>query len=108
MGLLRDIFSKKSEEMLEVPVDEESKKPVMVRIETLRDFVDIDRITRLLKDGSIVFLKTRDLQKKDLGEFQNSVQKLKRISSQQGFDIAGTEEGYIVVTPAFAKISREN
>jgi SepF-like predicted cell division protein (DUF552 family) len=106
VGLLRDIFSKKTEEELEVPVEDEGKKPVMVRVETLRDFVDIDRITRLLKDGSIVFLKTRDIQRKDLGEFQNCVQKLKRVSSQMGFDIAGTEEGYLLVTPAFAKIAR--
>jgi SepF-like predicted cell division protein (DUF552 family) len=106
VGLLQDIFGKKSDEMLELPAEEEARQPVMVRIETLRDFVDIDRITRLLKEGTIVFLKTKELQRKDLGEFQNCVQKLKRVSTQHGFDIAGTEEGYIVVTPTFAKISR--
>lgn len=107
MGLLQDIFGKKSDEAVEFPVEEEeAKQPIMVRIETLRDFVDIDRITRLLKEGTIVFLKTKELQRKDLGEFQNCVQKLKRVSNQFGFDIAGTEEGYIVVTPTFAKIAR--
>jgi SepF-like predicted cell division protein (DUF552 family) len=92
--------------MVEFPAEEEAKQPVMVRIETLRDFVDIDRITRLLKEGTIVFLKTKELQRKDLGEFRNCVQKLKRVSSQFGFDIAGTEEGYLVVTPTFARIAR--
>jgi SepF-like predicted cell division protein (DUF552 family) len=105
VGLLQDLFKRKSEEV-ELPAEEEVRQPITVKIETLRDFVDIERITRLLKEGTIVFLKTKELQRKDLGEFQNCVQKLKRVSSQYGFDIAGTEEGYIVVTPTFAKIQR--
>jgi SepF-like predicted cell division protein (DUF552 family) len=106
MGLLSDLFKRKDEEMVELPVEGEQMQQVMVRIETLRDFVDIDRIARLVKDGNIIFLKTRDLQRKDLGEFQNCVQKLKRVSNQFGFDLVGTEEGYLVVTPTFAKIAR--
>jgi len=106
MGLLSDLFKRKDDEMLELPVEGEQMQQVMVRIETLRDFVDIDRIARLVKEGNIVFLKTRDLQRKDLGEFQNCMQKLKRVSNQFGFDLAGTEEGYLVVTPTFAKIAR--
>lgn len=105
MGLLQDIFKKKNEEV-ELPVDEVTMPEVTVRVENLKDFVDIDRIIRLLKDGNVIVLKTRDLQRRDLGEFQNSVQKLKRISGQYGFDIAGTEEGYVVLTPTFAKIAR--
>ena len=106
MGLLSDLFKKKGEESVELPVEQEAMQQIMVRIETLRDFVDIDRIGRLVKEGNIVFLKTKELQRKDLGEFQNCVQKLKRMSNQFGFDLAGTEEGYLVVTPTFAKIQR--
>jgi SepF-like predicted cell division protein (DUF552 family) len=110
MGLLHDLFKGSSgeEETVEVPeVQEESPgQQVTVRIETIRDFVDVDRIGRLVRDGNIVFIKTRDLQKKDLGEFQNCVQKLKRLTTQFGFDLAGTEDGYLLVTPTFAKIVR--
>ena len=106
MGLLNDLFKKKGEESVELPVEQEAMQQIMVRIETLRDFVDIDRIGRLVKEGNIVFLNTKELQRKDLGEFQNCVQKLKRMSNQFGFDLAGTEEGYLVVTPTFAKIQR--
>jgi hypothetical protein len=28
------------------------------------------------------------------------------VTNQFGFDLAGTEEGYLVVTPTFAKIAR--
>jgi len=104
VGFLRDLL--KREEPMELPVEEETAQPVYVRVENLKDFVDIERITRLLRDGNIVFLKTRELQRTDLGEFQNCVQKLKRVSNQYGFDIVGTEEGYIVLTPTFAKIAR--
>jgi SepF-like predicted cell division protein (DUF552 family) len=107
MGLLDGLFGKKNDEEVEVP--EESQVPssqVIVRIETLRDFVDIDRIARNVREGSIVFIKTRELQRKDLGEFQNCVAKLKRVSASYGFDLAGTDEGYLIVTPTFAKIAR--
>lgn len=104
MGFLRDLL--KREEPMEIPVEEEATQPIYVRIENLKDFVDIERVTKLLREGSIVFLKTKELQRTDLGEFQNCVQKLKRVSNQYGFDIAGTEEGYIVLTPTFAKIMR--
>jgi len=109
MGLLHDLFKGSGEEeTVEVPEmpEEGSAQQVTVRIETIRDFVDIDRIGRLVRDGNIVFIKTKDLQRKDLGEFQNCVQKLKRVSNQFGFDLAGTEDGYLLVTPTFAKIAR--
>ena len=104
MGFLQKLFGR--EEPVELPAEEEPVQPIYVRIENLKDFVDIERITKLVKEGNIVFLKTKELQRTDLGEFQNCVQKLKRVSNQFGFDIAGTEEGYLVVTPSFVKIAR--
>ena len=108
MGLLDGLFGRKNEEET-VEVSAESETPasqITVRIETLRDFTDIDRIARNVRDGSIVLIKTREIQRKDLGEFQNCVAKLKRVSASYGFDLAGTDEGYLIVTPTFAKISR--
>jgi len=104
LGLF-DLFKKKEEDLLELPVEEE-EKTVFVRVENLREFMDVERIKDLVKQGNIVFLKTKDMQRRDLGEFQTCVQKLKRIATQHGFDIAGTEEGYIVLTPTFAQILR--
>lgn len=107
MGLLDGLFRRNEAETVEVPEEvEEVGKPVTVRIESLTDFVDVDRVSRLLKEGNIVFLRAKELQRKDLGEFQNCVAKLKKICAQYGFDIVGTEEGYILVTPQFAKIER--
>jgi SepF-like predicted cell division protein (DUF552 family) len=91
---------------VELPVAEEPVERVNVRIENLGGLNDIDRVTKLVREGNILFLKTRELQKRDLGQFQTSVQKLKRVCTNFNFDIAGTEEGYLVITPKFVQISR--
>jgi SepF-like predicted cell division protein (DUF552 family) len=108
MGLITDLLKgfKREEGLVELPVEEEQKPQVSVRVETLQDFVDVDRITRLLKEGNIIFLRTAKMQKHDLGEFRNSVEKLKRVSKQFGWDIVGLEEGYLILTPSFAKVER--
>lgn len=90
----------------ELPVAEEPVERVNIRIENLGGIGDIDRVTKFVREGSILLLKTRELQKRDLGQFQTSVQKLKRVCTNFGFDIAGTEEGYLVITPKFAQIAR--
>jgi SepF-like predicted cell division protein (DUF552 family) len=94
------------EQDMELPVAEEPMERVTVRVENLGGIGDIDRIIKFVREGNILFLKTKELQRKDLGQFQTSVQKLKRSCSNFGFDIAGTEEGYLVVTPKFAQIAR--
>ena len=108
MALLDDIIRvfRRDEEVIEMPEEEGPEKNIMVRIETLRDFVDTERIARLLKEGNIIFLRVGELQRHDLGEFKNCVQKLKRFSNQYGWDIVGMEEGYLVLTPNFARVMR--
>lgn len=98
---------KDEEEIVEFPEEMiEPGKKITVRVETLTNFIDTERVGRLLKEGNIVFLKVAKLREKDLGEFQNCVQKLKRICVQNNWDIAGVEEGYIILTPTFARIER--
>jgi SepF-like predicted cell division protein (DUF552 family) len=96
----------KEKEMVELPAEEEFEQKVTVRVDRLNGMGDVDRIIKLIKEGNILFLKTKDLQKKDIGEFQTSVQKLKKYCNNYGFDVVGTEEGYIVCTPKFAQITR--
>lgn len=102
---LRKLIAEDKED-IELPMAEEPVERVNVRIENLGGLGDIDRITKFVREGNILFLKTRELQKRDLGQFQTAVQKLKRVCTNFGFDIAGTEEGYLVVTPKFAQIAR--
>jgi len=108
MGLIGDMFKKfrKGEETIEFPEEVEAAEKVVVRVETLKDFIDTERIARMLKQGNIVFLKTTELQRQDLGEFKNCVEKLKRFCNQYSWDIAGVEEGYLILTPTFVRIER--
>ncbi len=109
MGLLDGLFGKKNdnEEPTELQAEEETTEKVSVRVENLGGLNDVERMMKFLRDGNILFLKTRELQRRDIGQFQTAVQKLKRVCGQYGWDIAGTEEGYLVVTPRFAQILRE-
>jgi len=109
MGLLGDLFKKfkRGEETIEFPEEEmEPTEKIIVRVETLKDFLDTERVARMLKQGNIVFLKTTVLQRQDLGEFKNCVEKLKRFCNQYNWDIAGIEEGYLILTPSFVTIQR--
>ena len=103
--LPESLFGKR--ETVELPEEEEQMDRVHVRVENLTNMADVERFEKLLREGNILCLKTKQLQRQDLGQFQLAVQKLKRVSHNYGFDLVGTEDGYLVVTPKFARISRE-
>ena len=105
--ILKKLKRAPSEEVLELaPEEEVPQEKVTVRIEKFGGIADVQRIARFVSKGNIVILKTKDLQRKDLGQFQAGVQKLKRVCTERGWGIVGTSEGYIIVTPRFAKIKR--
>lgn len=111
MGFMDSLkkLTKNEEEQIELPLDEEDQQPsekIYVRVENLGGVNDVERIEKLLKAGNILFLKIAELQKRDLGQFKQTVQMIKRRCVQFGWDIVGIEEGYIVLTPKFAKIMR--
>jgi len=108
---IRDLFKrftspKPAKDSIEFHEEESEVQKLMVRIENLTELSDVERLAALVKQGNILVIKIRDLQKKDLGQFQLTVQKLKRICTQWNWDIVGTEDGYLVVTPQFVSIER--
>lgn len=108
MDYLKGI-GKGEEEQIELPVEEtvgEAADKVTVRIENLTGVNDVERIERLIKAGNILFLKVTDLQRRDIGQFKQTIQMLKRRCVRFGWDIVGIEDGYMVITPKFAKILR--
>lgn len=111
--IIEKIFPKKKEEVEiekeveELPTVEEVEKPkIQVRVENLTGMADVDRIARFVKGGDVLFLKVKDIQRRDLGQFQNTLQKVKRISLQFGWNVAALEEGYLILTPSEIKIER--
>jgi len=79
---------------------------VSVRIETLKDLLDTDRIQYLLREGSIVFLNIGELRRRDLSELKRSVEKLKKTCAAMDGDIIGVDEDFLILTPKFARIHR--
>lgn len=107
MGLF-DIFKSKKpvEDAVEFPEDTEPRERLSVRIENVNGLGDVERIGGYLKQGNVVLVKVRDLQKKDVGLFQTSLQKMKRLSTQFNWDMVALQEGYVIMTPSFARIER--
>jgi len=106
---LFDLFKfgkKPSEDAVEFPENQEPRERLTVRIENVTGLGDVERVGGYLKQGSVVLVKVRDLQKKDVGLFQTSLQKMKRLSTQFNWDMVALQEGYVIMTPSFARIER--
>lgn len=110
MGIF-DIFKnfggrKPAEDAVEFPEDQEPREKLTVRIESVAGLGDVERIGAYLRQGNVVLVKIKDLQRKDVGLFQTSLQKMKRLSSQFNWDMVALNEGYVILTPSFARIER--
>ena len=106
---VKKLFKKTSDEVIELPSppEEEPSPKLTIRVENFGGLTDVQRIAKFVSSGNIVILKTKALQRKDLGQFQTGVQKLKRVCDERGWGIIGTEEGYIIVAPKFVKIRKD-
>ena len=115
---IRDLFSKskedledfEGEEYLEVNVMESGgSKPsgkLGIRIESLEEFADTEKVLRQIREGSVIFLKIKGLRDKDMGELKRAVDKLKRSVSANNGDIVGIEQNWLIVTPEFVAVHR--
>jgi SepF-like predicted cell division protein (DUF552 family) len=106
--VIRDLLRrvKKEEEIVELPVEGTEHPKIQVRIDNLSGSMDVERIVKLVREGNIMFLKVKDLQKRDIGQFKTAVHRLKRFCTQYGWDLVGIEDGYLIVTPRFGRIVR--
>jgi hypothetical protein len=105
MGKLKGEEEETGDEFLEVAGEAEAGQ-VNVRIETLKDYSDADRVQNLIREGSVVFLNIRDLREKDITELKRAVEKLKKTCTAMNGDMVGVDEDFLIITPTFAKIYR--
>jgi SepF-like predicted cell division protein (DUF552 family) len=96
------------EEYFEVNVGDKAGKQgkISIVIEKLNDFSDTERVLKAIRNGSIVFLRIKNLKEKDLGELKRSVERLKKAIMANNGDIAGIEEDWLVLTPEYANVER--
>jgi SepF-like predicted cell division protein (DUF552 family) len=111
--VLEKLFGKGIKEMSEeefIELDtQEAQTPsgkVPIRVDKLEDFADTDRIQKIIRDGSIVLVKIKALRTKDISELKRAIDKLRKTTVAMNGDIAGIDEDFIIVTPAFAHVVR--
>lgn len=97
------------DEFLEVDVDtaESGLEYVPIKIIELKEYTDADEIQKAVREGSIVFTKIKTLKEKDMSELKRAIERIRKTVVAIGGDIAGVDEGYIIVCPKFARIHRE-
>ena len=77
-----------------------------IRIETLSDFGDAEKVLRFIREGSIVMLRIKSLKEKDLSELKRAVEKLKRTILAQNGDMVGVEQDWLLLVPQHVVVHR--
>ncbi|MBI3190469.1 cell division protein SepF [archaeon] len=111
MSIFGKLFRKKetepqSEELTELPVDEEQLPTANVVIEKLESLSDTDRIIKKVRSGNIAIVRMKELKEQNLDELKHSISKMRTSCSMFNGDIAGVGEEWLIVTPSTAKIRR--
>ena len=87
---------------------DEGKAKVTVRPYAISDFSEVKPILDALRDGyTIALVNIKPLKDKDLVELKRAINKLKKTCDAIEGDIAGFGDDYLVLTPSFAHIHRE-
>ena len=109
--MLKDLFGKPSQDdeyaTLAQGDEEQPDGKMLLHIERLSDFSDSDRIQQRLRDGHLMIVKIRDLRQKDAIELKRAVAKIRKTCLALNGDIAGLGDDWIIVTPATARIHRQ-
>ena len=111
MGEKDDFFddSEPREEYMELSSTlDRQKAKVMVQPFVINEFQDIKPALDALREGyTIALINIKPLKDKDIVELKRAINKLKKTCDAMEGDIAGFGEDWIVVTPSFAQVHRQ-
>lgn len=99
-----------AEDYVELTSEKEvTKTRVVVRPFIIEDFADIKPAIDSLREGyTIALVNVAPIRERDMVELKRAVNKLKKTCEAIDGDIAGFGNDWIVVTPSFASIHRDN
>ena len=113
---LEKLFGKiKGEESIDVDEDEyveldavsdESSSKIKIRIQTLKEFQDVEKVQNMLRDNNIVWVKIKPLKDKDMTDLKRAIDRLKKTVKSLNGDVAGVDEDWLVACPQYAQIHR--
>jgi len=97
------------EEFIELDAEdiETPSGKIPIRVDKMEDFSDSDRIQKHIRSGNIVLVKIKTLRGKDISELKRAIDKLRKTCIAINGDIAGIDEDWVILTPAFAHIARQ-
>lgn len=85
------------------------KSRIIVKPFIVEDFVDIKPALDSLREGyTIALINIKPLKEKDMVELKRAVSKIRKTCEVIDGDVAGFGEDWLVATPSFAGIHRED
>ena len=78
-----------------------------VKIITINDYADVEKIQNELRHGNLVWTRIKPLKDKDITELKRAIDKLKKTILSINGDIAGVDENYLILSPEGVRISRD-
>ena len=108
-GLFKSGDIELTDDYVELEADLKDKKTkVMIRPFILENFEDIKPIVESIREGStIALVNLAPLRDKDRIGLKRAVDKLKKTIEANEGDIAGFGENWLIATPSFASVFRE-
>lgn len=85
---------------------EGGSKKIKIRIATLNEFNDVEKVQSILRDNNIVWVKIKPLKDKDMTDLKRAIDRLKKTVRAMNGDIAGVDEDWLVACPEFATVHR--
>ena len=96
------------EEYVELDFDEDkSDNMVYIMVEKIESSTDVEKVKRLVRDGFIVFASIKALKERDMSELKRAVSSLRKTCVAVNGDIVGVSDEWIIITPKFARVYRE-
>jgi SepF-like predicted cell division protein (DUF552 family) len=98
-----------SDDYLELDLNAQKKEnKVLVKLFTLNDYEEVNNILNVLREGyTIAVIDIKNLRQKDSIELKRAISKIKKTVDALEGNIAGFGENTVIVTPSFAKITKE-
>jgi SepF-like predicted cell division protein (DUF552 family) len=87
-------------------VNEAEDTKVKIRVATLHEFGDVEKVQSMLRDGNIVWVKMKPLREKDMTDLKRAIDRIKKTVRSIDGDIAGIDEEWLIATPSYAHVHR--
>jgi len=97
------------DDYLELDLNAQKKEnKVLVKLFTLNDYEEVNNILNVIREGyTIAVIDIKNLRQKDSIELKRSISKIKKTVDALEGNIAGFGENTVIITPSFAKITKE-